>query len=77
MHFEFLGSSHYNQRRKNCECGPCHSLFKGHKVIVNNVALNCQVVEVVEIAEVVEVVEVIEVVEVNRTEPTFMLFLDF
>ena len=27
---------------KNCECCPRHSLFKGHKVIVNIVVLNCQ-----------------------------------
>ena len=27
---------------KNCECCPCHSLFKGHKVIVNNVVVTCQ-----------------------------------
>ena len=27
---------------KNCECCPCHSLFKGHKVIVYIVVLNCQ-----------------------------------
>ena len=27
---------------KNWECCPCHSLFKGHKVILNNVVLNCQ-----------------------------------
>ena len=31
-----LGKKH----RKNCECCPCHSLFKGHKVIVNIVVLN-------------------------------------
>ena len=30
------------KHRKNCECCPRHSLFKGHKVIVNIVVLNCQ-----------------------------------
>ena len=30
------------KHRKNCECCPCHSLFKGHKVIVSIVVLNCQ-----------------------------------
>ena len=30
------------KHRKNCECCCHHSLFKGHKVIVNNVVLNCQ-----------------------------------
>ena len=27
---------------KNCKCCPRHSLFKGHKVIVDIVVLNCQ-----------------------------------
>ena len=30
------------KHRKNCECCPCPSLFKGHKVIVSIVVLNCQ-----------------------------------
>ena len=30
------------KHRKNCVCCPCHSLFKGHKVIVNIVVLNRQ-----------------------------------
>ena len=30
------------KHRKNCECCPRHSLFKGHNVIVNIVVLNCQ-----------------------------------
>ena len=30
------------KHRKNCECCPCHSLFKGHKVIVYIIVLNCQ-----------------------------------
>ena len=30
------------KHRKNCKCCPCHSLFKGHNVIVNIVVLNCQ-----------------------------------
>ena len=30
------------KHRKNCECCPCHSLFKGHNVNVNIVVLNCQ-----------------------------------
>ena len=29
------------KHRKNCECCPHHSLFKGHNVIVNIVVLNC------------------------------------
>ena len=32
----------FHKHRKNCECCHHHSLFKGHKVIVNNVVLNCQ-----------------------------------
>ena len=30
------------KHRKNCECCPRHSLFKGHNVIVNIDFLNCQ-----------------------------------
>ena len=30
------------KHRKNCECCPGHSLFKGHNVNVNIVVLNCQ-----------------------------------
>ena len=30
------------KHRKNCECCPRHSLFKGHNVIANIVVLNCQ-----------------------------------
>ena len=29
------------KHRKNCECCPCHSLIKGHNVIVDIVVLNC------------------------------------
>ena len=32
----------YKKHRKNCECCPRHSLFKGHNVNVNIVVLNCQ-----------------------------------
>ena len=32
----------FKKHRKNCECCPCQSLFKGHKVIVNIVVLNYQ-----------------------------------
>ena len=31
-----------SKHRNNCECGPRHSLFKGHNVIVNIVVFNCQ-----------------------------------
>ena len=31
-----------SKHRNNCECGPRHSLFKGHNVIVNIDFLNCQ-----------------------------------
>ena len=30
------------KHRKNCECCPRHSVFKGHNEIVNIVVLNCQ-----------------------------------
>ena len=30
------------KHRKNCECCPHHSVFKGHNVIVHIVVLNCQ-----------------------------------
>ena len=30
------------KHRKNCECCPLHSLFKGHNVNFNIVVLNCQ-----------------------------------
>ena len=30
------------KHRKNCECCPRHSLFKGHNVNVDIVVLNCQ-----------------------------------
>ena len=30
------------KHHKNCECCPCHSLFKDHKIIVYIVVLNCQ-----------------------------------
>ena len=29
----------YRKHRKNCKCCPCHTLFKGHKVIVYIVVL--------------------------------------
>ena len=32
----------YKKQRKNCECCPRYSLFKGHNVIVNIVVLNCR-----------------------------------
>ena len=32
----------FKKHRKNCECCPRHSLFKGQNVIVNIVVLNCQ-----------------------------------
>ena len=35
------GRNQYAEEAKANSC-PCHSLFKGHKVIVNNVVLNCQ-----------------------------------
>ena len=65
------------KHRKNCECCPRHSLFKGHNVIVDIVVLNCQ--KCIQchkcqvschkslgllFEEVVEVIEVVEVVEV-------------
>ena len=34
--------NHCVKHRKNCECCPRHSLFKGHSVIVDIVVLNCQ-----------------------------------
>ena len=35
-------SAAHIKHRKNCECCPHHSLFKGHNVNVNIVVLNCQ-----------------------------------
>ena len=35
------GRNQYAEEAKANSC-PRHSLFKGHKVIVNNVVLNCQ-----------------------------------
>ena len=36
------GEKAFKKHHKNCECCPYHSLFKGHKVVVNNVFLNSQ-----------------------------------
>ena len=42
-YFQYHSESMTSRKhRKNCECCPRHSLFKGHNVIVNIVVLNCQ-----------------------------------
>ena len=42
MYIYIRNSCGVYKHRKNCECCPRHSLFKGHNVIVNIVVLNCQ-----------------------------------
>ena len=43
LDFEFkCNIKQWMKHRKNCECCPRHSLFKGHNLIANIVVLNCQ-----------------------------------
>ena len=78
----WTNAANQNLNRKNCECCPRHSLFKGHNEIVDIVVLNCKKciqwhkcqvsgnkflgLLFEEVVEVVEVAEVVEVIKVVK-----------